>query len=54
VRLIYLSDNVLRIPDNLLPPDCNAEITFLAGDCKIEIISPISSSLDLILTKAFN
>jgi len=36
----------------VLFPEFNAEITFLAGDCNSPMISPISSSLDLISTNA--
>ena len=43
--------DVCKIPDNLPPLDCNAEITFLAGDCNNVIISPISSSLDFTFTR---
>jgi hypothetical protein len=43
----FLSDRVLTIPESLLLLDCKEEITFLAGDCKRVIISPISSFLDL-------
>ena len=42
------------IPESVWPPDCNAEITFLAGDWSNPMISPISSSLDLISTRASN
>ena len=44
----YFSERVLIIPANFPPPDLSAEITFLAGDCNNPIISPISSSFDLI------
>ena len=49
-----LSDNVLTIPAIVPPPDLSAEITFLAGDCNNPIISPRSSSLDLISTNVSN
>ena len=42
-----LSERVLTIPESLLLLDCKEEITFLAGDCKRVIISPINSFLDL-------
>ena len=34
-------------PARVEPPDLSALITFLAGDCNKEMISPINSSLDL-------
>ena len=46
--IIYLFDNVWRMPESFPPPDESAEITFLAGDCNNMIISPINSSFDLI------
>ena len=45
------SDSVFTIPAIVPPLDLSADITFLAGDCNNPIISPISSSLDLISTK---
>ena len=49
-----LSSNVLINPAILWPPDCSAEITFLAGDCRRPIISPTNSSLDLSVANVFN
>lgn len=46
-----LSESVLTIPESVFPPLLRAEITFLAGDCNNPIISPITSSLDLMLTR---
>ena len=54
IKNIYLSDNVCKIPESLPPLDCNAEITFLAGDCNNVRISPISSSLDFTFTRDSN
>src|SRR5690606_41499140 len=49
---ISFSERVFRIPAILPPPDLRAETTFLAGDCNNPMMSPITSSLDLIFTKA--
>ena len=42
----------LTKPEMVLPPDCNAPKTFLAGDCNNVTISPKSSSFDLIEVNA--
>ena len=46
------SDNVFNTPDNVLPPDCNAPITFLAGESNAAITSATSSFLDFIVNNA--
>ena len=38
----------------MFPPDCNAEITFFAGDCSKPTISPINCSFDFSLVKVSN
>ena len=46
------SESVLSMPESFPPLDLSAEITFLAGDCNNPMMSPMTSSLDLISTNA--